>query len=222
MVKYIIGALLKYNREVCSMPGKTVKIEGSGKHCHLSRGTLDVLFGKDFELEVRNWLSQPGQFASKQKVTVVGPKDQTTVTIVGPCRIADQVELSFTNARALGIDCPVRVSGDLKGSSGCKMIGPKGEVFLSEGVIITKRHLHLSPEDARELGLKDKQTLKIKVGGVRGLVFDEVVARVSPDYATFMHIDYDEVNAAALFGDTSGEIIVKSDSEKRLPAGSLF
>ena len=186
---------------------RKVIIEGSGKHCHVTRETLDALYGKDFELVVKKWLSQPGQFASEQKVTVVGPKGQTTVSIIGPCRKADQVELSFTDARALGFDPPVRESGDLKASPGCKLIGPKGEVTIKEGVIIAKRHLHLTPEDAAKFGLKDKQMIQIKVGGERGLIFDQVVARVSPEYATYAHIDYDEVNAAALFGETTGEIL---------------
>jgi putative phosphotransacetylase len=189
------------------MSAEKVIIEGSGKHCHVTRETLDTLFGKGFELVVKKYLSQPGQFASEQKVTVVGPKGQTTVSIIGPCRSADQVELSYTDARALGFDCPVRESGDLKDSPGCKLIGPKGEAAISEGVIIAKRHLHLTPEDAARFGLKDKQIIKIKVGGERALIFDEVIARVSPSYATYCHIDYDEVNAAALFGETTGEIV---------------
>jgi putative phosphotransacetylase len=189
------------------MSHEKVVIEGSGKHCHVTRETLDTLFGKGFELEVKKWLSQPGQFASGQKVTVVGPKGQTTLSIIGPCRKADQIELSFTDARPLGFDSPIRESGDLKGSPGCKLVGPKGEVTISEGVIIAKRHLHLTPEDAAKFGLKDKQLIQIKVGGDRGLIFDEVVARVSPDYATYAHIDYDELNAAALFSDMTGEIV---------------
>ncbi len=190
------------------MTENIVTIEGSGKHCHVTRATLDALYGKGFELVVKKMLSQPGQFASEQKVTVVGPKGQTTVSIIGPCRKADQVELSYTDARALGFDPPVRESGDLKGSPGCKLIGPNGEVTTNEGVIIAKRHLHLTPEDAAKFGIKDKQEVMIKVGGDRALIFGEVVARVSPDYATFVHIDYDEVNAAALFGNTTGEIIL--------------
>lgn len=189
------------------MSDNTVKIEISGKHCHIKRETLDALYGNGFELVVKHWLSQPGQFASEQKVTVVGPKGQTTVTIVGPCRKSDQIELSYTNARELMFNCPVRESGDLKGSPGCRIIGPKGEVTLSEGVIIAKRHLHLTPEDAQKFGLKDKQIIKVKIGGERSLVFDEVIARVNPDYATYMHIDYDEANAAALFSDSEGDII---------------
>ena len=190
------------------MSEKKVVIEGSGKHCHITRETLDVLYGNGFELEVKKWLSQPGQFASNQKVTLVGPKGQTSISIIGPCRKADQVELSYSDARALGFDPPIRESGDVEGSPGCKLIGPKGEVTIDSGVIIAKRHLHMTPEDAEKMGVTDQQIVKIKVGGERGLIFDEVVARVSPDYATFVHIDYDEVNAAALFGETTGEIIL--------------
>lgn len=186
---------------------RKVIIEGSGKHCHVTRETLDALFGKGFELVVKKWLSQPGEFASEQKVTVVGPKGQTTISIIGPCRKADQVELSYTDARSLGFDPPVRESGDLKGTPGCKLIGPKGEVTISEGVIIAKRHLHLTPEDAAKFGVQDKQLVKIKVGGDRALIFDEVIARVSNKYATYAHIDYDEVNAAALFGDMTGTVM---------------
>lgn len=190
------------------MSDMKVIVEGSGKHCHVTRETLDTLFGKGFEMEVKKMLSQPGQFATPHKVTVVGPKGQTSLSIIGPCRKADQVELSFTDARGLGLECPIRESGDLKGSAPCKLIGPEGEVDIAEGVIIAKRHIHLTPEDAEKFGLKDKQIVKLKVGGERALIFDEVVARVSKDYATFAHIDYDEVNAAALFGkDPMGEII---------------
>jgi putative phosphotransacetylase len=177
-----------------------VVIEGSGKHCHVCRDTLDVLFGAGFELEMKKLLSQPGQFATPHKITVIGPRGETTLSIIGPCRKADQVELSLTDSRALGLDCPIRESGDLRGSPGCKLVGPKGTADIAEGVIIAKRHIHLTPEDAEKYGLKDKQTVKVSVGGDRALVFDEVVARVNPEYATYMHIDYDELNAAALLG----------------------
>ena len=190
------------------MSEKKVIIEGSGKHCHITRETLDALYGKGFELEVKKMLSQPGQFASNQKVTLVGPKGQTTISIIGPCRKKDQVELSFTDARSLGFNPPIRESGDVDGSPGCKLIGPNGEVTIDSGVIVAKRHLHMTPEDAEKMGVKDKQIVKIKVGGERGMIFDEVIARVSPDYATFVHVDYDEVNAAALFGDMTGEVIL--------------
>lgn len=192
------------------MSGINVVIEGSGKHCHLMRETVDVLFGKGFEFEIKKMLTQPGQFATPHKVTVVGPRRSVDISIIGPCRKADQVELSLTDATALGFgDVPIRESGDLKGSPGCKLIGPAGEIEISEGVIIAKRHVHLTPEDAAKFGLSDKQIIKVRVGGERALVFDEVVARVHAEYATFMHIDYDELNAAAISGpEPTGEILL--------------
>jgi putative phosphotransacetylase len=185
-----------------------VVIEGSGKHCHVTRETLDKLYGKGFELEVKKWLSQPGQFATPHKLTVTGPKGKAELSIIGPCRKYDQVELSFTDARALGFDPPVRESGDLKGSPGCTLTGPAGETAIPEGVIVAKRHIHLTPEDAEKFGLKDKQLVQVRVDGERALIFDEVIARVSPEYATYMHVDYDEINAAALFGGEVTGIIL--------------
>ena len=189
--------------------GIHVVIEGSGKHCHVTRETLDTLFGAGFELEVKKMLTQPGQFATPHKITVVGPKRSTDLSILGPCRKVDQIELSMTDATALGFNLPIRESGDVKGSPGCKLIGPKGEIEISEGVIIAKRHVHLTPEDAENFGIADKQIIKVKTGGERALIFDDVVARVHPEYATFMHIDYDEFNAAAITGvDPTGEILL--------------
>ena len=186
-----------------------IEIEGSGKHCHLSRETLDILYGEGFELEVRKELSQPGQFVSPQKVTLVGSRGSTDISIVGPCRKADQVELSFTDARALGFEPPIRESGDVAGSSGCKLIGPNGEVDISEGVIVMQRHVHLAPADAEKFGIVDKQIVKVRVNGPRALVFEEVVARVGPEHATYMHVDYDEMNAAAVSGSNlMGEILL--------------
>ena len=182
------------------MSEKKIVIEGSGKHCHVTQETLNKLFGEGFELEVKKMLSQPGQFATPHKITVAGPKGKTEMSIIGPCRKADQIELSFTDARALGLSAPVRESGDLAGSPGVTLTGPAGEVETAEGAIVAKRHLHLTPEDAEKFGLVDKQIIKVRVEGERALVFDEVVARVSPEYATYMHVDYDEINAASLFG----------------------
>jgi len=191
------------------LSGHKVEIEGSGKHCHVTRETLDTLFGEGFELEVKKMLSQPGQFATPHKVMVVGPRKSAEVTILGPCRKADQVELSLTDATALGFKAPIRESGVIDGSPGCKLVGPKGEVEISEGVIIAKRHVHFTPEDAVAFGVSDKQIIKIKVNGDRSLIFDDVVVRVSPDFATYMHVDYDELNAAALHSlNNMGEIIV--------------
>ena len=191
------------------MSGKrVVEIEGSGKHCHVSRDTLNTLFGEGFELEVKKMLSQPGQFATPHKITVVGPRRSAEVTILGPCRNADQIELSLTDATSLGFTAPIRESGVLDGSPGCKLIGPKGEVEINEGVIIAKRHVHMIPEDAAKYGVADKQIVKVRIGGDRGLIYDDVVVRVSPDYATYMHVDYDEFNAAALsHANNMGEIV---------------
>ena len=191
------------------MSGKTVTIEGSGKHMHVSAADLAVLCGEGFELEVKKYLSQPGEFASNTRIDVVGPKGTLKgVSILGPCRPATQVELSLSDARSIGIAAPIRESGDVAGSACCTLIGPAGTLELKEGVIVAKRHVHFTPEDAKDLGIIDKQLIKIKVCGDRCLIFDEVVARVSPKYATYMHIDYDEMNAAGLSGEMEGEIIV--------------
>jgi len=191
-----------------TLSGYKVEIEGSGKHCHVTRKTLNTLFGEGFELEVKKMLSQPGQFATPHKITVVGPRRSTEVTILGPCRKADQIELSLTDATSLGFSAPIRESGDIGGSPGCKLVGPKGEVEINEGVIIAKRHVHMIPEDAKKFGVSDKDIIKVKVNGDRALIFDEVVVRVSPDFATYMHVDYDEFNAAALSGSNNmGEIV---------------
>jgi putative phosphotransacetylase len=190
------------------MSGKKVEIEGSGKHCHVCRETLDILFGDGFELEIKKMLSQPGQYATPHKITVVGPKRSAEVTILGPTRKADQIELSLTDATYLGFDAPIRESGAIEGSPGCKLIGPKGEVDIKEGVIIAKRHVHITPEDAEKYGVADKEIVKVKIGGDRSLILDEVVVRVSPDFATYMHVDYDEFNAASISENNKhGEIV---------------
>lgn len=192
------------------MSDMQVTIEGSGRHVHVTKEVLETLFGAGYELEVKKYLSQPGEFASNSKVDVKGPKgEHKGVSVIGPCRAVTQVELSFTDARAIGLNCPIRESGDIAGSAPCTLTGPEGSVDLSEGAIIAKRHLHLTPEDAERFGVSDKEIVQIKVGGDRGLIFDEVVARVSPKYATYAHIDYDEINAAALFGDMRGNVLKK-------------
>jgi len=187
-----------------------VMIEGSGRHIHVTKECLEALFGEGYELEVRKYLSQPGEFASTAKVDVVGPKGAIKgVSILGPCRKFTQVELSFTDARILGINPPIRESGNIAGSAPVTLVGPKGTVELKEGAIVAKRHLHITPQDAEEFGIQDKEIIQIKVGGERALIFDEVVARVSEKYATAVHLDYDEINAAALFGDNAVGIVLK-------------
>ena len=186
---------------------KNFIIETSARHVHVTQETLEVLFGKGATLEVKKMLSQPGQFASNQKVQVVGPKGTLTCSILGPCRNINQVELSLTDARTIGVKVPVRESGDIAGSTPVKLVGPCGEVELTEGVIAAKRHIHFSPEDAKAMGIKDRQIVKVEVEtNGRSLVFGDVMCRVKDTYATFMHIDTDESNAAG--GPKEGTIIV--------------
>ena len=182
-------------------------VETSARHVHVTKETLETLFGAGFELTVKKPLSQPGQYASNERVTVVGPKKElANVSILGPCRSADQVELSATDARSIGIVAPVRESGDIAGSGACKLVGPCGEVELKEGVIVAKRHIHVTPEDAVKLGVADKEIVKVACGGEgRKLIFDDVVIRVSEKVATAMHIDTDESNACG--GASEGEIV---------------
>jgi len=183
-------------------------VETSARHVHVNQETLEVLFGAGYQLTVKKMLSQPGQFASNEKVTIVGPKNQMSASILGPCRKDNQVEISLTDARTLGVTAPVRESGDIAGSGACKLIGPKGEVELKEGVIAAKRHIHATPEDAKELGVKDKDVVSVKVDtDGRSLVFGDVVVRVSSSYALAMHIDTDESNAAGCGREVYGEIV---------------
>ena len=189
------------------MAENRILIEGSGRHIHLSQADLETLFGAGFELVAKKYLSQPGEFASESRVDVVGPKGEIKgVGILGPCRPQTQVELSFTDARILGVNAPIRESGKLEGSAPCTLVGPAGSVDLKEGAVIAKRHVHFAPEDAEKMGVVDKEIIQVVVEGDRALIFDEVVARVSPKYATGMHIDYDELNAAALFGEVMGVV----------------
>ena len=155
-------------------------------------------------------LSQPGQFATaNDKITLVGPKGTLAVSVLGPVRPANQVELSYTDARTLGLSAvPVRESGDLAGTPGLKMVGPAGEVEINEGVIIAKRHIHMTPADAEALGgIKDKEIVSVKINTARPVIFEDVVCRVNANFALAMHIDTDECNAAGAFGEVYGEII---------------
>ena len=189
---------------------KTVMVETSARHVHVTEETLEILFGKGYQLTKKKDLSQPGQFACEERVQVIEPKNSfPAVSILGPTRPADQVELSASDARSIGVAAPVRESGDIAGSGACKLVGPKGEVELKEGVIVAKRHIHMTPEDAENYGVKDKQVVSVKIDSPeRSLVFGDVVVRVSPSYAPAMHIDTDESNAAGLSGTVDGEVIL--------------
>lgn len=183
-------------------------VETSARHVHVSQEDLETLFGKGYELTKKKDLSQPGQYACNEKVTIVGSKKEMAASILGPVRPASQVDLSLTDARSIGVDAPIRESGDVAGSGACKLVGPCGEVELKEGVIAAKRHIHATPEDAEKLGVKDKDVVSVKINtDGRSLVFGEVVVRVSPKFALAMHIDTDESNAAGCGREVYGEIV---------------
>lgn len=184
-------------------------VETSARHVHVTKETLEVLFGKGATLTKKKDLSQPGQFACEERVTVVGPKKSLpNVSILGPERSANQVELSATDARSIGIVAPIRESGDVAGSGACKLIGPCGEVEISEGVIVAKRHIHLTPADAEELGVKDKDIVWVRVNTPeRKAILGDVVVRVSEKFARAMHIDTDESNAIGAGRELKGTIV---------------
>ncbi len=183
-------------------------VETSARHVHVTKEAFEVLFGAGKELTKKKDLSQPGQFACEERVDVVGEKSTLkNVSILGPFRSANQVELSATDARNVGIKAPVRESGDVAGSGACKLVGPCGEVEMSEGVIVAKRHIHLTPADAEELGVKDKDVVYVKVDtDGRSAILGDVVCRVSDKFARAMHIDTDESNAISAFNGLEGEI----------------
>ena len=186
----------------------TVKIGLSNKHVHLSQEHLDILFGAGHELTPTKDLVQPGQFASEEKVDIVGPKKTLTgIRVLGPVRPETQVELAMTDARTLGIKAPVRESGHLEGTPGCKLVGPEGEVELDHGVIVAQRHVHLNPQQAVEAGVKDKDVVCLKIDGERGLIFDNVIVRSGEKHEKEVHLDTDEGNAAGCGPDSVAEII---------------
>jgi len=189
---------------------KEILVEISARHVHVSQEHLEILFGKGHELTNKKDLSQPGQFACEEKVVVRGPRGELNCTILGPTRPNSQVEISLTEARTLGIKALVRESGDIAGSAGCVLVGPNGEVELTEGVIAAKRHLHVTPEEASGYGISDKQIVEIKVETEgRTLTFGDVVVRVSEKFSAACHIDTDEANAAGMAVCQNGEIIVR-------------
>ena len=209
--------MIKLWRQLGEKKMKQFIVETSARHVHVTQETLEILFGKGHELEVRKMLSQPGQFASSDKVEVIGynvkdpngPRPSAKLSILGPVRKENQVEVSFTDARNLGLVAPVRESGDVAGSGKCTLRGPAGEVELSEGVIIAKRHIHMTPKDAEEFGVKNGDIVDVLVdtGKGRKTIFGDTVIRVSEKYALAMHIDTDECNAASVFGVVMGSIV---------------
>ena len=184
-------------------------VEVSARHIHVTQADMDILFGKGSELHPVKELSQPGQFASEEKLTLKGPKGSLTARILGPLRSETQVEVSLTEARQLGVKAQIRESGDLEGTAGdLTLVGPAGEIALTKGVIAAKRHVHMTPADAEKYGVTNGEVVAVKIETAgRSVVFGDTVIRVSDKYSLAMHIDTDEANAAAISGTAQGEIV---------------
>lgn len=191
------------------MENNEVMVEISARHVHVTKEDLETLFGAGYELTVKKELSQPGQYASNEKVRVVGAKGEfPAVSILGPCRKATQVEISLTDARSIGVVAPVRESGDIAGSGACKLVGPCGEVELTEGVIAAKRHIHMNSAEAEAAGVANGDIVSVEIPSEgRKLTFGDVVIRVAEGFVKAMHIDTDEANAAAMKPNATGIII---------------
>ena len=187
--------------------GIFVELEASGRHVHVSREQAQILFGHD--LTPARPLSQPGQYLAQERVTVKGPKGEfQNVAVLGPARGCAQVEISLTDGKTLGIAPPVRLSGDVKDTPGAELIGPMGSITIPEGVIAAKRHIHITPKDAKHFKVKDKQIVRLQTFTDRPVVFEDVVVRVSEDFETFVHLDYDEANACGFQRGDLGRILL--------------
>ena len=183
-----------------------VELEASGRHVHVTKEQAMTLFGHP--LTPKRELSQPGQYLANERVTVIGPKGEfQNVAVLGPERKAGQVEISLTDGRTLGIEAPVRMSGDVSETPGAVLVGPRGKVELQQGVIAAQRHIHLTPADAMRFGVRDKQIVKMQTYTARPCIFEDVAVRVSPDFAAFVHLDYDEANACGFRKGDLGRII---------------
>jgi len=187
-----------------------IMIEVSGRHAHFTQNDLEKLFGDGYQLKKEKDLSQPGQFASTDTVTIVGPKRSLeNVRVMGPCRNFTQIEVSKSDCFFLGAKAPVRLSGKVIRSGAIKVIGQKGELDLTEGLIVAKRHIHLDPESAHKLKVTNAQTVKVDIDGPRALIFDEVEVRVDEKFFPAIHLDTDEANSAGVDSSTVGEVILK-------------
>ena len=183
-------------------------VEISARHIHVTKQQVAILFGEGHQLTVKKMLSQPGQFACEEKLTIVGPRGEMKASILGPERKEAQVELSLTDARSLGVEAKIRESGDIDGTAGIKLVGPCGEIELEKGVIAAKRHIHMTPADAANYGVSNGDIVNVKVETEeRSLIFGDTVVRVRDDFALAMHIDTDEGNAAGIKGSAMGEIV---------------
>ena len=185
-----------------------VPIEASARHVHLSQADVDLLFGEGYQLTPKRELSQPGQYLCEERISLIGPKGSfQNVAVLGPVRPDSQVELSRTDSRTIGVKAPIRESGDVAGTPGLVMVGPKGVARIESGVIVARNHIHMTSADALRMGVQDKELVSIKVGGDRPVTFHNVVVRVKDSFALAMHIDYDEANAVELARDAQGELV---------------
>lgn len=183
-----------------------IPIEASGRHVHVTGPQAMALFGH--ELTPDRPLSQPGQFLAKERVSVIGPKGTfENVAVLGPARKAAQIEISLTDGRTLGITPPIRLSGKAEGTPGITLVGPCGQVTLAQGVMAAQRHIHLSPEEGRRFGVTDKQVVKFQAYTDRPVLFEDVVVRISPDFRSAVHLDYDEANACGFQKGDFGRIV---------------
>ncbi|WP_423230177.1 phosphate propanoyltransferase [Eubacterium oxidoreducens] len=196
LIKKVVDNVIKQLQEFDEMK---IPIGVSNRHVHVSRQDLDILFGKGYELTKRADLGQPGQFAAEETVTVRGPKGEfQKVRILGPVREQSQVEISLTDGFQLGVKAPIKESGQLDGTPGVTLIGPRGMVDMPQGTIVALRHIHMTPEQASRMGLKDKDIVEVETYGERAGVLGNVLVRVSDKYALEMHVDIDEANACLL------------------------
>lgn len=185
-----------------------IPLEASGRHIHLTAKAVETLFGSSYQLTQKAPLSQPGQFSCVERLQVIGPKGSfPSVIVLGPERKECQLELSLTDAKVLGVNVPIRLSGAIANTPGIRLVGPKGEMTLSRGLIIAKRHIHMTPGYAKLYGFYDGQVVSVKVEGERGLIFNQVILRISPDFDNYMHIDYDEANACGFYPGMTGVIL---------------
>ena len=183
-----------------------VELEASGRHVHVTKQQAEILFGHS--LTPKRPLSQPGQYLANERVTVIGPKGEfQNVAVLGPERPEAQVEVSLTDSKTLGLTPPIKLSGDITGSPGATLVGTCGRVTLDKGVIVARRHIHMTPKSAARFGVKDKQVVRLQTYTARPLVFDDVVVRVSDQFDTFVHLDYDEANACGFQAGDLGRIL---------------
>lgn len=203
----LVGGSMDLDALVQKVLGRVfVELEASGRHVHVTKEQAQILFGHG--LTPKRPLSQPGQYLANERVTVMGPKGSfENVAVLGPERKEAQIEVSLTDARTLGVEAPVRPSGSVEDSPGARLIGPVGEVTIPRGIIAAQRHIHMTPEDAKQFGVKDKQTVRLRTYTRRPVVFDDVLVRVSPQFATYVHLDYDEANACGFRPGDLGRIL---------------